>query len=73
LRSLRGADVSGDLVSDDAEEPVLKRYIANDTSAESLGELLRQNPNGLLVFRDELVSLLRGLDREDNASARAST
>lgn len=65
-----GADVSGDLRSDDVEEPSLKRYIANDTTAEALGELLRQNNNGLLVFRDELVSLLKGLDREENAAAR---
>jgi len=48
----------------------LRRYLANDTTAAALGELLRQNPNGLLVHRDELVSLLRALDREDNAEAR---
>jgi putative DNA primase/helicase len=64
------ADVSGDLVDDEREAPTLRRYIANDTTAAALGELLRQNPNGLLVFRDELVSLLKGLDREDNAEAR---
>lgn len=64
------ADVSGDLVGDEAQEPALRRYIANDTTAAALGELLRQNQNGLLVFRDELVSLLKGLDREDNAEAR---
>lgn len=65
-----GADVSGDLRSDEPDRPTLRRYIANNTTAESLGELLRQNPNGLLVFRDELVSLLKSLDREDNAEAR---
>ena len=65
-----GADISGDLVSDEPDLPVLRRYIANDTTAAALGELLRQTPNGLLVFRDELVSLLKGLDREDNAEAR---
>jgi hypothetical protein len=32
--------------------------------------LLQQNPNGLLVFRDELVSLLDNLDQEENASER---
>jgi hypothetical protein len=64
------ADVTADLVSDEPEEPTLRRYIANDTSAAALGELLRRNPNGLLVFRDELVSLLKSLDREDNAEGR---
>ena len=64
------ADVLGDLVGDEALEPALRRYIANDTTAAALGELLRQSPNGLLVFRDEMVSLLKGLEREDNAEAR---
>ena len=34
------------------------------------GELLRQNGNGLLVHRDELLSLLRSLDREENIEAK---
>jgi hypothetical protein len=31
------------------EKPILKRYVANDTTAAALGELHRQNPNGVLV------------------------
>lgn len=65
-----GADVSELLSVDEPDAPTLKRYKANDTSAASLGELLRQNSNGLLVYRDELVSLLKGLDREDQAEGR---
>lgn len=64
------ADVSAELIEAATDAPTLRRYIANDTSAASLGELLRQNPNGLLVYRDEAVSLLKSLDREDNADAR---
>jgi putative DNA primase/helicase len=64
------ADVSADLVLEEPAEPQMRRYLANDTTAAALGELLRQNPDGLLVFRDELVSLLRSLDREDQAEAR---
>lgn len=52
------------------EHPIERRYIVNDTSYESLGEIMADNPNGLLAFRDELVSLLRTLDREDFAAAR---
>jgi putative DNA primase/helicase len=60
-----------ELGSEDAEpEPMRARYIANDTSVESLGELLKQNPNGLLVFRDELLSLLDSLDQEEHASQK---
>lgn len=64
------ADVAGLLDVAEPDAPTLRRYMANDTSPAALGELLRQNPNGLLVFRDELVSLLRGLDREDQAEGR---
>lgn len=64
------ADVNDLLMIEKEEEPILRRYIANDATAAALGELHRQNPNGLLVFRDELVSLLQSLDREDNAEAR---
>lgn len=64
------ADVLADLVSSEADAPAMRRYIANDTTAAALGELHRQNANGLLVYRDEMVSLLKMLDREDNAEAR---
>jgi putative DNA primase/helicase len=49
----------------------LRRYIANDTNIASLGVLLQQNPNGLLVFRDEIVSLLRSLDQEDHEAEKS--
>jgi putative DNA primase/helicase len=52
------------------EEPVERRYVTNDTSYERLGEILAQNPNGVLAHRDELVSLLKTLDREEFAAAR---
>jgi putative DNA primase/helicase len=71
LRKDRKANVSHLLDSEEeAPEPTLKRFIVNDTNVASLGVLLQQNPNGLLVFRDELVSLLDNLDREENASER---
>jgi putative DNA primase/helicase len=70
LEKNANADVADFISGDAPEAPTLRRYIANDTTAASLGELLRQNPNGTLVFRDEIVSLLRTLDREDNADAR---
>jgi putative DNA primase/helicase len=52
------------------EEPKAKRYVANDATYESLGVILADNPNGVLAFRDELVSLLKTLDREEFAAAR---
>ena len=52
------------------EEPKLVRYGTNDSSYEALGALLASNPAGLLVERDELVSLLKHLDREEQSVAR---
>lgn len=70
LRKALDTDISHLLNTEKLEPPVLKRYIANDTTAAALGELHRQNLNGLLVFRDEMVSLLKSLDRDDSAEAR---
>ena len=70
LKNNLDADISDCLNIGDLEIPALRRYMANDTTAAALGELHRQNHNGLLIFRDEIVSLLRSLDREDNSDAR---
>jgi Protein of unknown function (DUF3987) len=62
------AKVSFDIAEPPA--PIERRFITNDTTYEKLGEILAQNPNGVLAHRDELVSLLRTLDREEYAAAR---
>lgn len=43
--------------------PVERRYLTQDATVEKLGELLLQNPHGLLVLRDELTGFLRTLDK----------
>lgn len=53
------------------DAPVLRRYKSNDTTIEKLGELLRENPAGLLVLRDELVGLIASWDREGREGERA--
>ena len=53
------------------EAPGAKRFIAKDATIERLGELLRDNPRGLLVFRDELMGLLASWEREDRLQDRA--
>jgi len=52
-------------------EPPLRRYRTNDSTVEKLGELLRDNPAGLLVLRDELVGLLANWEREGREGERA--
>lgn len=54
-----------------ADEPIRRRRLANDSTVEKLGELLNQNPNGLLVFRDELIGLIKSLDKDGQEGARA--
>ena len=56
--------------SEDAEEPVLKRYITNDSTIEMLGVLLELNPDGILLFRDELIAWLKSLDKQGRESDR---
>ncbi|MBI5611896.1 MAG: DUF3987 domain-containing protein [Gammaproteobacteria bacterium] len=63
-----GSDALADEFTDD--EPQARRYVVNDCSVEALGEILRFNPNGTLAYRDELVGLLKSLDREGNEGAR---
>ncbi len=55
---------------DAPESPRMLRYVLNDTTYEALGLAMAHNPDGVLAFRDELVSLLKSLDDERNASAR---
>jgi putative DNA primase/helicase len=56
---------------DEPKEPTAIRYVTNDSSYEALGELLIGNPTGILVERDEVISLLKFLDAEENAGARS--
>jgi putative DNA primase/helicase len=51
--------------------PVAKRYLVNDTTVEKLGELLNHNPNGLLLFRDEVSGFLHTMDRPGHENDRA--
>jgi phage/plasmid primase-like uncharacterized protein len=53
------------------DAPKLRRYKTNDSTVEKLGELLRENPAGLLVLRDELVGLIATWEREGREGERA--
>jgi hypothetical protein len=55
----------------ESDEPVEKRYTTSDATVEKLGELLRDNPNGLLNDRDELMGWLSTLDRAGHEGDRA--
>jgi hypothetical protein len=63
-------DISSLLATDEPEEPKARRYVVTDATYEALGVILADNPNGTLAFRDELILLLKHLDREEQVSAR---
>ncbi|NPT60490.1 DUF3987 domain-containing protein [Paraburkholderia elongata] len=72
--TLQQASVTANLVSVMQQQPVVPtrtRYVVNDVTVEKLGEILAENPNGVLLFRDELKGFLAELEGEENATKRA--
>jgi putative DNA primase/helicase len=65
--------IARDLAADTVEvpPPTRRRFLANDATIEKLGELLRDNPNGVLLYRDELMGWLRSLESEGREADRA--
>lgn len=64
------ADLAGLGIADE-EEPRATRYIVNDGGYQALSEVLRLcAPNGVLAYRDELMSLVRALDDESRVEDR---
>src|SRR5690606_25360558 len=47
-----------------------RRFITNDPTVEMLTELLRDNPSGLLLVRDELTGLLDSFDKKGREGDR---
>ena len=73
IKAYKGGDVVGiNALADDfaEDEPQARRYVVNDCSVEALGVILQGNPNGTLAYRDELIGLLKSLDKEGNEGAR---
>ena len=56
---------------DDIESPIRRRRYTNDSTIEKLGELLVQNPNGMLIYRDEIHGFLKTIDSESRPNDRA--
>ena len=52
-------------------EPVAARLIVNDPSVPALGEVMRGNPWGVLLERDEIYGLLKSMDGEGKEPDRA--
>ncbi len=52
------------------KKPTRIRYQTSDSTIEKIGELLKDNPKGILINRDELTGWLRGLDKPGHESDR---
>ena len=65
---------TGDLMAEfldfDAQAIAPRRYIVNDSTIEKIVELLVENPNGLLLYRDELMGWIRSFDRNGRQQDR---
>lgn len=53
------------------EVPKERRFKSNDSTVEKLGDLLVHNPQGMLVYRDELIGLLASWEKEGKEGDKA--
>lgn len=51
--------------------PKARRYYSNDSTIEKLAMLLAENPNGLLVIRDELMGFFKTFEKSGHESDRS--
>lgn len=73
VKKTPSADVSSfkeQLAALQSEEPTRKRYMTQDGTVEKIGELLSENPRGILISRDELIGWFRSLDKAGHESDR---
>jgi len=56
---------------EERDGPREPRLVINDATIEKLGELLGENPRGLIYVRDEVAGWLANLDREGREGDRA--
>ncbi len=64
-------ETARELDSFETYSPVCRRYVVNDSTVEKLGEILNENPMGVLLFRDELSGFFRNLEKFGREGDRA--
>jgi hypothetical protein len=67
----RARSLLENLSGEEREDSPCPRLIVNDATVEKLGELLNENPTGLLLNRDELAGFLARMESEEYQSDRA--
>ena len=66
----KAQQVLADISEAEPQEPKAKSLVVNDVTVAKLGEILQDNPKGVLYLRDELGAFLSALSREDSTEAR---
>ena len=56
---------------EEPEKPIMTRYKTNDATIEKTSELLKENPSGIFLFRDELVGQFVTWEKPGRESDRA--
>lgn len=64
-------ELAAALTKDEEAEPARQRYLVNNTTVEKLGVILNENPNGVLIYCDEVIGWLKTLDRDGHEGDRA--
>lgn len=65
-------NLKGDFANlSEPDAPVWRRYKTNDATIEKMAELQKDNPRGLLLFRDELIGLFATWDKDGREADRA--
>lgn len=65
-------DLKAELGSlEEPKAPRVRRYRSNDATTAKLADMLSVNPEGMLVFRDEITGLLASWDKQGNEGDRA--
>jgi hypothetical protein len=63
--------LAGQLREIERTDPVCRRYIVNDVTVEKVGELLKDNPEGLVLLWDELSGWMGLMEHPEYVNARA--
>lgn len=73
-KALREGDNAGALAAvksvEQPERPPERRFLINDATVEKLGEICGDNPMGILLHRDEVMTLFAELEQAEKVSAR---
>lgn len=65
------ATLKGELAALKEKAPAVRRLVTNDATIEKLGMMLNENPNGLLIEREELTGLFHQMEQQGHEQDRS--